>query len=141
MGATNPSDDDRTVFWRGGGAVEEEPDRKEPEGESADLVEVVIDSEQGQFSLSVEPGLTILEAIRQAGFERGQPLDWECGDGGCGVCVVGIVEGAEAILPTDPDSDEMKTIQITEQVAPDPSRYRLACLARVRGNIRVRKLD
>jgi ferredoxin len=35
----------------------------------------------------------------------------------------------------------MKTIQITEQVVPDPRRYRLACMARVRGTVRLRKLN
>ena len=137
--ATDPSDGDRTVFWRS--APAEEGIGKEPEGDAVGGVQVVIDSAQGQVSVVVEPGWTILEAVQQAGFERGQPLDWECEDGGCGICVVGVVEGAEQIDPPDPHSDEMKTIQITEQVAPDPNRYRLACLARVRGDVRLRRLD
>ena len=36
-------------------------------------------------------------------------------------------------------SNEMKVIQVTEHVAADPNRYRLACLARVQGPVRLRK--
>jgi len=105
-----------------------------------DLVLLVIDSAAGSVSLEVEAGKTILEAVQEAGLQRGEPVDWECGDGGCGVCVVGVVEGADRIDPPDPATGEMKTIQITEQVAPDPRKYRLACLARVRGTVRLRKI-
>jgi ferredoxin len=107
---------------------------------ASDRVPLVIDSAEGSVSLEVEPGCTVLEAVQQAGLERGRPVDWECGDGGCGVCIVGVVEGADRMDPPDPASGEMQTIQITEQVAPDPTRYRLACLARVRGAVRLRKL-
>lgn len=106
----------------------------------SDRVLLVLDSQQGSVSIEVEPGRTVLEAVQQAGLERGQPIDWECGDGGCGVCIVGVVEGADRMDPPDPGSGEMRTIQITEQVAPDPTKYRLACLARVRGTVRLRKL-
>ena len=54
--------------------------------------------------------------------------------------VRGVVEGADRMDPPDPASGEMKTIQITEQVVPDASKYRLACLARVRGPVRLRRL-
>ena len=101
---------------------------------------LVIETDAESVSLEVEPGITVLEAIRTAGVERGRLIDWECEDGGCGVCVMGVVEGADRLDPPDPGSDEMKTIQITEQVAPDPTRYRLACLARVRGTVRLRRL-
>ena len=107
---------------------------------SRELVLLVIDSDSGSVSLEVEAGKTVLEAVQEAGLERGEPVDWECGDGGCGVCVVGVVEGADRLAPPDPATGEMKTIQITEQVAPDPMKYRLACLARVRGTVRLKKL-
>lgn len=109
-------------------------------GASAETVPVVIDAEEGGVTLAVVPGTTILEAARAAGLRRGAPVDWECEDGGCGVCVLAVVEGADRLDPPDPGTGEMKTIQITEQVAPDPARYRLACLARVRGAVRLRKL-
>jgi ferredoxin/pSer/pThr/pTyr-binding forkhead associated (FHA) protein len=109
-------------------------------GETEASALLVIDTDEESVSLEVEPGTTVLEAIRAAGIERGRLIDWECEDGGCGVCVMGVVEGADRLDPPDPGSDEMKTIQITEQVAPDPNRYRLACLARVRGTVRLRRL-
>ncbi len=104
--------------------------------------EILLEAGGGAEVLSVPAvaGQSILEAVQAAGLSRGEPLDWECGDGGCGVCVMGLVGGAEGLEPPDPASDEMKTIQITEQVAPNPAMYRLACLARVRGNVRLRRL-
>lgn len=101
---------------------------------------IVIDSDEGSVSIETSAGKTVLEAVQEAGLERGAQVDWECRDGGCGVCVVGVVEGADRMDPPDPSTGEMKTIQITEQVVPDPTKYRLACLARVRGTVRLRKL-
>lgn len=118
-----------------------EPGRTGSEaGAAAGPVLIVIDAEEESFSVEGVAGQTVLEAVRDAGLERGQPIDWECNDGRCGVCVVGVVEGGDRMDPPGLDSEEMKTIQITEQVAPDPARYRLACLARVRGTVRLRKL-
>jgi ferredoxin len=102
---------------------------------------LVLDFETGSQSLEVTIGKTVLEAVQEAGLARGEPVDWECGDGGCGVCVMGVVEGADRLDPPDPATGEMRTIQITEQVVPDPRKYRLACLARVRGTVRLRKLN
>jgi len=113
---------------------------EEPVPES-DRIAVVLEAAAGPITFEAQPGWTVLEAVRAAGVDPGGLLDWECGDGGCGICVVGIVEGAAMLDPPDPASGEMKTIQITEQVAPDPMRYRLACLARVRGAVRLRKLS
>lgn len=101
---------------------------------------LVLDSEAGSVSLEATAGQTILEAVQEAGLARAEPVDWECGDGGCGVCVMGIVEGADRLDPPEAATGEMRTIQITEQVVPDPRKYRLACLARVRGTVRLRKL-
>lgn len=102
---------------------------------------LVLDSEAGSVSLSATPGQTILDVVQEAGLERGEPVDWECGDGGCGVCVMGIVDGADQLEPPMTSTGEMRTIQVTEQVVPDPTQYRLACLARVRGTVRLRKLN
>lgn len=113
---------------------------EEPVPES-DGIAVVLEAAAGPITFEAQPGWTVLEAVRAADVDPGGSLDWECGDGGCGICVVGIVEGAAMLDPPDPASGEMKTIQITEQVAPDPMRYRLACLARVRGAVRLRKLS
>lgn len=102
--------------------------------------EIHLEAEDETISIPAAAGQTVLEAVQAAGLSRGEPLDWECGDGGCGVCVMGLVGSADGLESPDPEGDEMKTIQITEQVAPDPALYRLACLARVRGNIRLRRL-
>jgi ferredoxin/pSer/pThr/pTyr-binding forkhead associated (FHA) protein len=107
---------------------------------SPENVLVVLDSPEGSISLEARAGQTILEVVKAAGLARGEPVDWECGDGGCGVCVLGVVEGADRLDPPDPELAEMKTIQITEQVVPDPRQYRLACMARVRGTVRLRRL-
>ena len=101
---------------------------------------MVVDSDAGSVPIEAVAGQTILEAVQAAGLERGAPIDWECSDGRCGVCIVGVVEGADRLDPPDPATGEMKTIQITEQVVPDPSRYRLACRARIRGSVRLRKM-
>jgi ferredoxin len=100
----------------------------------------VLEDAGESVTLEGAAGSTILELVRAAGLERGRLVDWECGDGGCGVCVLAVVDGADQLDPPDPATGEMKTIQITEQVAPDPDRYRLACLARVRGAVRLRKM-
>ena len=121
-----------------GAADDASLDREEGDVEERALV--VIDSPEGSVSLEAALGMTVLEAVQQAGLSRGEPVDWECSDGGCGVCVLGVVEGADRLDPPDPAAGEMKTIQITEQVVPDPTKYRLACLARVRGTVRLRKL-
>ena len=121
-------------------ADEERSQNSEERAEPIDPVLIVIDSEAGSISMTVESGTTVLEAVQSEGIPRGETVDWECGDGGCGVCIVGVVEGADRMDPPDPSTGEMKTIQITEQVAPDPRLYRLACLARVRGTVRLRKL-
>ncbi|MFK7898664.1 MAG: FHA domain-containing protein [Myxococcota bacterium] len=110
--------------------------------DAARTFELVLErgAEGPPVQIQAAEGQTLLDAVKAAGLERGEPVDWECGDGGCGVCVVGLVGGADGLVPPDPLGDEMKTIQITEQVAPDPEKYRLACLARVRGNVRLRRL-
>ncbi len=117
------------------------PDVEVPRGgESAGWACVVLEDGGESVTLEGAAGSTILDLVRAAGLERGRLVDWECGDGGCGVCVLAVVEGADRLDPPDPATGEVKTIQITEQVAPDPDRYRLACLARVRGAVRLRKM-
>lgn len=111
-----------------------------PGADSLEPVVVVLEAGGETVRLDGVCGQTVLEIAQDATLERGRFLDWECGDGGCGVCVLAIAEGGDRLDPPDPATGEMKTIQITEQVAPDPNRYRLACLAKVRGPVRLRKM-
>ena len=136
---TRGTDAETETLYDGSLAPSCEPEDDAPEAADPRLL-VVIDAGDDSVSIEARPGGTILEAVREAGLERGHPVDWECEDGRCGICILGVVEGADRMDPPDPGTGEMKTIQITEQVAPDPRRYRLTCLARVRGTVRLRKL-
>ncbi len=67
-----------------------------------------------------------------------EPLGWECKVGLCGLCAVEIVEGAENFVPPDAGSPEMNTIENKAFLEPDPSKYRLACLAKVKGPVKLK---
>jgi len=100
---------------------------------------VVVQFEHDEFPTSweVPEGKTILQAFMDQGGTQDEPLGWECKKGRCGLCVVQILEGADQFEPTDPGSGEMKTIQVAEGVEPDPSKYRLCCLARLKGPVKL----
>jgi ferredoxin len=66
-----------------------------------------------------------------------EPLGWECKVGLCGLCTVEILEGAENFLPPDPGSPEMNTIENKAFLDPDPKKYRLTCLAKVKGPVKL----
>jgi thioredoxin reductase/pSer/pThr/pTyr-binding forkhead associated (FHA) protein/ferredoxin len=66
-----------------------------------------------------------------------EPLGWECKVGLCGLCTVEILEGAENFLPPDPGSPEMNTIENKAFLDPDPKKYRLTCLAKVTGPVKL----
>jgi pSer/pThr/pTyr-binding forkhead associated (FHA) protein/ferredoxin len=66
-----------------------------------------------------------------------EPLDWQCLSATCGLCAVQIIDGAENFLPPDPGSPEMKTLEFPRGLEANPSRYRLACVAKVRGPVKL----
>jgi thioredoxin reductase/pSer/pThr/pTyr-binding forkhead associated (FHA) protein/ferredoxin len=66
-----------------------------------------------------------------------EPLGWECKVGLCGLCTVEILEGADNFLPPDPGSPEMNTIENKAFLEPDPKKYRLTCLAKVKGPVKL----
>jgi thioredoxin reductase/pSer/pThr/pTyr-binding forkhead associated (FHA) protein/ferredoxin len=66
-----------------------------------------------------------------------EPLGWECKVGLCGLCTVEILEGADNFLPPDPGSPEMNTIENKAFLDPDPKKYRLTCLAKVKGPVKL----
>jgi ferredoxin len=86
---------------------------------------------------SVPPGVTLLQAYMDQGGAQDEPLGWECQKGVCGLCAVRILEGAEHFEPVDESSSELKTIEIAVGVEPDPKRYRLACMSRIRGRVKL----
>ena len=67
-----------------------------------------------------------------------EPLGWECKVGLCGLCAVEIAEGAENFLPPDPGSPEMNTIENKAFLDPDPMKYRLTCVAKVKGPVKLK---
>jgi thioredoxin reductase/pSer/pThr/pTyr-binding forkhead associated (FHA) protein/ferredoxin len=69
--------------------------------------------------------------------EYHQPLDWSCKCGICGLCAVEIVEGADNFLPVDRGSPEMDTIANKAALDADPKKYRLACLAKIKGPVKL----
>jgi thioredoxin reductase/pSer/pThr/pTyr-binding forkhead associated (FHA) protein/ferredoxin len=66
-----------------------------------------------------------------------EPLDWECKIGQCGLCAVEIVEGAENFVPPDPGGMEKPTIEKVRQLDWDPKKYRLACVAKIKGPVKL----
>ena len=66
-----------------------------------------------------------------------EPLGWDCKVGLCGACAVQIKDGAGNFVAVDPGSPEMKTITNVVGLDPDPGKYRLACLAKVTGPVKL----
>ncbi len=85
----------------------------------------------------VGEGTTVLKAYQDGGGVQDEPLGWECQKGVCGLCAVQILEGADQFEPVDEASSEMKTIQIAVGVEPDPTQYRLACISRIKGPVKL----
>jgi ferredoxin len=67
-----------------------------------------------------------------------EPLGWECKVGLCGLCAVEIAEGADNFVPPDPGSPEMNTIENKAFLEPDPKKFRLTCVAKVKGPVKLR---
>jgi ferredoxin-NADP reductase len=61
--------------------------RSRPEGEGADAFEVVC--AQSGLTLKVAPGVSVLQALRDAGLNR----PWSCEQGVCGTCECRVLEG------------------------------------------------
>ncbi|MBI3784062.1 MAG: FAD-dependent oxidoreductase [Deltaproteobacteria bacterium] len=66
-----------------------------------------------------------------------QPLGWECKVGLCGLCAIRIVEGADNFEPPEPSKGEMKTIANVAALDDNPRQHRLACLARIKGPVKI----
>jgi pSer/pThr/pTyr-binding forkhead associated (FHA) protein/thioredoxin reductase/ferredoxin len=65
-----------------------------------------------------------------------KPLDWACLSGSCGLCVVKVVEGADNIEPAA-SPKELDTLENKAFVDPDPKQFRLACLSKIKGPVKL----
>ncbi len=88
--------------------------------------EVKIDINDGEKSLTVEPGSTLLSTLGNNGIF----LPSACGGGGsCGMCKCQVLEGGGDILPTE-------TGFISRKLAKD--HWRLGCQVKVKENLRIK---
>jgi len=117
------------------------------------MMAVTIEHAEHPVAFGVAPGQDVLQAyfayIKQRFpgckvSDKGEPkehmdepLGWDCKVGLCGACAVQIEDGADNFLPVDPGSPEMKTITNVVGLDPDPRRYRLACLAKIKGPVKL----
>jgi thioredoxin reductase/pSer/pThr/pTyr-binding forkhead associated (FHA) protein/ferredoxin len=76
------------------------------------------------------------------GFQA-QPLDWQCFEAECGLCVAEIVDGAANFAPPDPRyaAKETTTLKKRCRVEPDLNRYRLTCRAKIVGPVKLKTLE
>ena len=81
------------------------------------------------LDLEVPAGTTLLSAARAAGLPIGASCD---GDGICGACGLRVLAGAAAL------SRERPLERGCRQANRVPDTHRLACLARVKGDVEVR---
>ena len=109
----------------------------------------VVALQHGAFpaSFGVAPGQTVLQGFfayldqREPGCDHAKfhkkPLDWSCLKGTCGLCLVQVLDGAERFEPVNAATPELDTLENKCFVDPDPRQYRLACLAKIKGPVKV----
>jgi len=66
-----------------------------------------------------------------------EPLGWECKVGLCGLCAIEITEGADNFAAVDPGSPEMNTVTNKAFLDNDPKKFRLACMAKIKGPVKL----
>jgi pSer/pThr/pTyr-binding forkhead associated (FHA) protein/ferredoxin len=117
------------------------------------LFPVTIEHAEFPVSFGVPPGKDVLHAYFESIKTRfsgcklsrtgepaehmDEPLGWECKVGLCGLCAVQVLEGAANLAPVDPGSPEMNTIANKAFLEADPKKYRLACLVKVKGAVKL----
>jgi thioredoxin reductase/pSer/pThr/pTyr-binding forkhead associated (FHA) protein len=67
-----------------------------------------------------------------------EPLGWQCKVGLCGLCAIEICDGADNFMPHDPGSPEMNTLVKVAALDADPKKYRLACMAKIKGPVKLK---
>ncbi|HVM95647.1 MAG TPA: FHA domain-containing protein, partial [Candidatus Acidoferrales bacterium] len=98
---------------------------------NTDLLHAYFDNLKARF-----PGCK-LSKTGEPSDHHDEPLGWECKVGLCGLCAIQIVEGADNFEPPDPSKGEMKTIANVAALDDDPRKHRLACLARIKGPVKI----
>lgn len=91
-------------------------------------------------SFPVPAGSTILQGFIEARGREGEPIEWECQTGTCGLCVVEVVSGADHLIPPRAEPDEARIIGQTLGAMHASKEVRLACLAQVGGAVVIRSL-
>jgi thioredoxin reductase/pSer/pThr/pTyr-binding forkhead associated (FHA) protein/ferredoxin len=108
---------------------------------------VTVADQQCPASFAAAAGQNVLQAFfgyidqREPGCDHAKfhkkPLDWSCLKGTCGLCVVKVLEGADNLEPVGGGSPELDTLENKAFVEPDPQQFRLACLAKVKGPVKL----
>ena len=108
---------------------------------------VTLADTQSPASFAVAPGQNVLAGFftyldqREPGCDHGKfhkkPLDWSCLKGTCGLCVVKVLDGAGNFEPVSAASPELDTLENRAFVDPDPLQFRLTCLAKIKGPVKL----
>ncbi len=116
-------------------------------GAPADGSVVALEHAKFPASFPVATGETVLQAFfayldqREPGCDHAQfhkkPLDWSCLKGTCGLCMVQVLDGADRFDPVNPASPELDTLENKCFVDPDPKQFRLTCLAKIKGRVKI----
>jgi ferredoxin/pSer/pThr/pTyr-binding forkhead associated (FHA) protein len=104
---------------------------------SGDGFAVTIEEDDVVREFSVAPDQSVLDGYIAAGHPQYEPLGWECKKGACGQCAIAIVDGGDNFEPIDPSGNELKTIKVTVGGDAEPDEVRLACVARIKGPVKV----
>jgi 2Fe-2S ferredoxin len=92
--------------------------------------------EPGGFDLEVDPGETIIEAAWRLGFS------WPTAcyaQATCTSCFVEVLDGEQHLSPVGEEERDALDHRFSGRARVDMTRIRLACRARPRGEVRVRK--
>ena len=93
---------------------------------------VTVRFEDDSLEVEVEQGSMLADVCDDKGFSLG----FGCREGGCGTCMIEIIDGMENLSPRNSSEDEMLEI-----MAEGNANARLACQCEVKGNIQFRALD
>ncbi|MGH7787948.1 MAG: FHA domain-containing protein, partial [Candidatus Binatia bacterium] len=116
-----------------------------PAGAPAGGLTVTLEHAQHATAFAAAEGQDILhayfDAVKAGGGDpdkqHKKPLDWSCLAGTCGLCLVQVLDGAGNFEPIAAGSPELDTLENKCFVDPDPTQYRLACKAKIKGAVKL----